>query len=173
MRILGLATVAFLFILIAPSSTAEELFNTAFLDQVFVEPQPILEPNIPLVPAATQTIGSTVVTLTTTPERLPPSEGTLIITLQENNLPVAGEQFTLRLEGRKRILVETTVVTDENGQVRLATYFASPGNYELIITTINGQAVFPLVVRGTQLLVIGLLVASGVLFALLFEKRLL
>ena len=119
-----------------------------------------------------QPLAGFVATLTTNPDPLPPSEGTLIVTLTRNNTPVAGERVTLRLEGRKHTLVETDVVTDTQGQVRIVTYFASAGEYTLLITNGNDTASFPVRVRGTIVLVTGFIIALGILLALLFEKRL-
>ena len=119
-----------------------------------------------------QPLAGFVATLTTNPDPLPPSEGALIVTLTRNGVPVTGERVTLRLEGRERTLVETDVVTDTQGQVRIVTYFASAGKYTLLITNENDTASFPVRVRGTFVLVAGLVIALGILLALLFEKRL-
>lgn len=113
-----------------------------------------------------------IATFTTEPDPLPPSDGTLTITLTRNGVPVAGERVTLSLEGRKRVLVETDVVTDAEGKVRLRTYFSSAGEYTLILRAGEDEVSFPVIVRGTVVLVSGLVIALGILVALLFEKRL-
>jgi len=136
-----------------------------------LDPPPLFETEDPPVPTESRALGELVATLTTKPERLSPREGTLIITLTHDTEPARNEAFTLRLEGRKRVLAQTNVVTDNEGRIELATYFSSPGEYTLTLTNDSDAVTFPVTVRGTRLLIIGFLVASGVLLALLFERK--
>jgi hypothetical protein len=112
-------------------------------------------------------------TVTTEPQTLPPSEGSIVLRLTDvNGVARANETLHLVLRGRTHVLVNTAMVTGDDGTARVGTYFSSAGTYTLTVTHRTETVEVPIIVRGTMVLVTGAVLALGVVLALLFEKKL-
>jgi hypothetical protein len=109
-------------------------------------------------------------TVQTAPEPLEPGTITLTTLLTEDGVPLANESVQMRVMLGKRLVLDTTSVTNQEGMLEVAFFVESAGYYDVSYTAREQTVTTQVHVHGRMILVIGFLVALAILLAILLDR---
>lgn len=130
----------------------------------------LIAPALARTSAASAQAAHLALNIQTEPQLLEPGPITLTLIPTLDGQPLRNTAAHITLTNKKKILFETTTLTDDQGVATLSMYLDEPGKPILTMTAAGERVSAQLIVKGRGVLVAGFLASLAVLIVLLLDR---